>query len=248
MNDEQMQETTTPVLQLTGYYQLTGTIVCETGLHVGAGGDTIEIGGTDRPVITHPIDGYPYIPGSSLKGKLRSLLELRHGAFDDQGGPYKLQDGDKGFVGRIFGIGAGDDGQLPTALIVRDAVPDEAYRKQFTGLRQQGQQPFEQKSENTINRVSSVANPRVIERVPAGATFGFEALYRIFAREGDNAQSLNDFRHVLEALALLELDTLGGHGSRGYGRIRFNGLQYTDMMSETKEVTNISDLTACLNP
>lgn len=218
-------------LQLTNVYKLTGTLRCVTGLHIGAGQDNIEIGGTDRPVILHPIERYPYIPGSSLKGKLRSLIELRYGEFGPDGGPTRRQTGDHGFVGRIFGISAGDEtGQVPTALIVRDAVPNERYGAEFRLRRQQGQQVLEQKSENTINRIDSSANPRTIERVPAGAEFAFEATYRVFAVEGDDAQSQDDFRHVLEAMALLELDTLGGHGSRGYGRVEFlDDLQCVDM-------------------
>lgn len=247
MSNEQIEETTAPELQLTGYYQLTGEIFCDTGLHVGAGSDTIEIGGTDRPVIKHPFKNYPYIPGSSLKGKLRSLLELRYGAFDGEGDPYKRQDGAKGFIGRIFGIGAGDKAQLPTALIVRDAVPTENYLEELGVLREQGREPFEQKSENTVNRITSKANPRVIERVPEGAIFKFEATYRIFARDGDDAEAIADFRHVLEAMALLELDTLGGHGSRGYGRIHFKHLQYDDMMSKSDAI-EVNGLTQYLTP
>ncbi|MCB0184387.1 MAG: type III-A CRISPR-associated RAMP protein Csm3 [Caldilineaceae bacterium] len=217
-------------LQLTDIYLLTGTICCVTGLHIGAGQDSIEIGGTDRPVILHPIERYPYIPGSSLKGKLRSLLELRYGAFAPNGGPSTQQTNATGFVGRIFGVSAGDeDNHLPTALIMRDAIPTAGYRDEYNLRRRQGQPTLEQKSENTINRIDSSANPRVIERVPAGAAFAFEATYRIFALDGDDSQSRADFRHVLEAMALLQRDTLGGHGSRGYGQVRFQDLACTDM-------------------
>lgn len=231
-----MTEATIP-LQLSNYYVLSGVIRCMSGLHIGAGNETIEIGGTDRPVIKHPLEGYPYIPGSSLKGKLRALLEIRHAAFDPGsgsgkgGGPSKSQSGPTGFVGRIFGVSAGDDKEnsLPTALLVRDAIPTSAYRAELSRRRAEGLAVFEQKSENSINRVTAEANPRTIERVPAGAGFTFEAIYRIFARHGNDDQSRADFAHVLEALALLQLDTLGGHGSRGYGRVAFESLKCVDL-------------------
>lgn len=225
---------TMAALQLLDYYTLQGVICCESGLHIGAGNDVIEIGGTDRPVIVHPIKRHPYIPGSSLKGKLRSLLEMRHAAFTEKGFPSNTQSGPTGFVGRIFGINAGDEenAQTPTALIVRDAEPSEEYLKEFQTRRQQGQLVLEQKSENTINRIDSSANPRTIERVPAGATFAFTAIYRVFAIDGDASRARGDFDRVLEALALLELDTLGGHGSRGYGRVRFTDLAATDIRGQ----------------
>lgn len=231
-----------PKFQLTDSYLLTGVICCESGLHIGAGNDTIEIGGTDRPVIKHPIKEYPYIPGSSLKGKLRSLLELRHAAFADNGGPSTTQDGPTGFVGRIFGINAGEEeGQTPTALIVRDAEPTANYLEEFNLRRSRGQTVLEQKSENTLNRIDASANPRTIERVPAGATFTFKATYRIFAQAGDDSRSRADFVHVLEALALLELDTLGGHGSRGYGRVKFEELAYTDLAGQRVEIPSLTN-------
>jgi CRISPR-associated protein Csm3 len=237
-----MTEATIP-LQLSNYYVLSGVIRCMSGLHIGAGNETIEIGGTDRPVIKHPLEGYPYIPGSSLKGKLRALLEIRHAAFAPNGGPGKSQSGPTGFVGRIFGVSAGDDkgNQLPTALLVRDAIPTSTYRAELSRRRAEGLTVFEQKSENSINRVTAEANPRTIERVPAGAGFTFEAIYRIFARHGNDDQSRADFAHVLEALALLQLDTLGGHGSRGYGRVAFENLKCVDLAGNEVPIKPLMD-------
>ncbi|NJN84998.1 MAG: type III-A CRISPR-associated RAMP protein Csm3 [Caldilineaceae bacterium] len=233
-------------LQLTDYYLLRATIYCKSGLHIGAGNEAIEIGGLDRPVIVHPIKRHPYIPGSSLKGKLRSLLEMRHAAFTADGQPSKTQQGNTGFVGRIFGISAGDEneGQTPTALILRDAEPTPAYLNNLTLRRERGQVVLEQKSENTINRIDASANPRTIERVPEGATFAFEATYRIFALDGDDQRSRADFDHVLEALALLELDTLGGHGSRGYGQVKFEGLTCNDLAGNAVTLKPLADYLA----
>lgn len=57
-------------------YIIKGEIVCKTGLHIGGSNDNIDIGGTDTVVIRDSVTDLPFIPGSSLKGKLRSLLEL----------------------------------------------------------------------------------------------------------------------------------------------------------------------------
>src|SRR3989338_11494456 len=57
------------------YKTITGIMQCVSGLRIGGSKDTIEIGGMDNPIIRNPLDKFPYIPGSSIKGKMRSLLE-----------------------------------------------------------------------------------------------------------------------------------------------------------------------------
>jgi len=235
-------------LTLVDYYLLEGVIECVTGLHIGGSTNEIEIGGTDRPVIIHPTRHYPYIPGSSLKGKLRALLELRHAAFSASGGPATQQTGPTGFVARIFGISAGDRAvdQWPTALLVRDAAPTAAFHAELAASRQAGRLLLEQKTENSVNRINAKANPRTIERVPAGATFQFQAIFRVFSRDATSAQARTDFDHVLEALALLELDTLGGHGSRGYGQVQFAELTCRSLFSN--EPVPLRTLASYLQP
>jgi hypothetical protein len=71
------------------------------------------------------------------------------------------------------------------------------------------------KFENTISRISAAANPRQIERVPAGAEFDFRLVYNI-EDEGDLAE---DLQILADGIRLLQMDYLGGHGSRGYGRV-----------------------------
>src|SRR3989304_7996305 len=66
-------------MKLSKIKELKGTIVLKSGLHIGSGNMEMHIGGTDSPVIKHPHTLEPYIPGSSLKGKVRSLLEMESG-------------------------------------------------------------------------------------------------------------------------------------------------------------------------
>src|SRR5271168_4286200 len=65
-------------LKLVGKLILEGEMTCETGLHVGAGKGSLEIGGSDNPVVKDSF-GRPYVPGSSLRGRIRSLLEQSMG-------------------------------------------------------------------------------------------------------------------------------------------------------------------------
>jgi CRISPR-associated protein Csm3 len=217
---------------------LTGEIEVVSGLHIGAGSDTIEIGGMDNPIIKHPVSGAPYIPGSSLKGKLRSIVEWRlipeklMRSERDIKNPGKP--GDPCACGLadcpscvVFGVSAGDDLDLakergPTRLIVRDAYLTSDWAKCFD----QGKDLLEAKHENSINRITAKANPRPIERVAPGVCFGFEIGFRVFERSEDQTESGAMDRELFEsvllrALVWLEQDYLGGGGSRGNGRIKF---------------------------
>ena len=213
---------------------LRGKITCETGLHIGGSKEKMEIGGVDSPVIRDPKDQFPYIPGSSIKGKLRSLLEYGLGAVDDEG-----EVSDHAEIVRLFGYGALDKEAIkkrekegkkpikvkrgPTRLIVRDARPDKATRKTWQELESETLYT-EYKGENFINRLTSMANPRFIERVVAGSKFDFELVYGIYAiDEEDNEEQYNhDLALLMQALRMLEHNFLGKSGSRGYGRISFH--------------------------
>ena len=207
--------------------KIIGKIKVETGLHIGAGNDTIEIGGMDNPVLKDPTTNFPYIPGSSIKGKMRSLMEWYHGnVAESNGEPCKCGACD---ICTVFGCSAsnkGDDKEKakkrgPTRLIVRDAKLSKKYADEFlvgkTHL-------VEEKHENSINRITAVANPRPIERVVPGVEFDFEMLFRVIELNETNTQSDNNdlFKEiVLKSLALLEHDYLGGGGSRGNGKVSF---------------------------
>lgn len=201
-----------------------GNIVIKTGLHIGAGNDKIEIGGMDNPIIRNPKNNEPYIPGSSIKGKMRSLLEWKLNKISKDGGVCSCGKADCP-VCRVFGT-ANNNEEIaftrgPTRLIVRDAILTEEFQKKFKN----GEAIVEEKSENTINRVTAVANPRPIERVVSGVEFDFEMSYRVIDT-GDNGETDNkNFESVvLDGLKLLQNDYLGGGGTRGNGQIEFKNI------------------------
>lgn len=198
-----------------------GKIECITGLHIGSGSEKLEIGGVDSPVVRHPHTKYPYIPGSSLKGKLRTLLEFALGVVGDDGGPSK----DERIV-RLFGLGANKKEKLqtgPTRLIVRDSNPDEETIKMWSEKVDSLLLYTEYKAENTLNRITSAANPRFIERVVPGSKFDFEIIYTVYKiSENDSAEKINqDISYLIQAMRLLEDGYIGKSGSRGYGKIKF---------------------------
>lgn len=194
----------------------TGTIVLKTGLHIGGTNAALNIGGPDKFVVRNPLNNIPYIPGSSLKGKMRALVEIANGCVEvDRGkvGPSKDPDS---VSGKLFGVATGSDNNRPSRLIVRDAELDvDACDFSNTDL------PYtESKTEVAIDRVTAKANPRTFERVPAGAKFKLNMVLNVF--EGEDEKELK--KTLKQAIGLLEDDYLGGHGSRGYGQIKFEGL------------------------
>ncbi|MDZ8054611.1 MAG: type III-A CRISPR-associated RAMP protein Csm3 [Aulosira sp. ZfuVER01] len=285
---------------LLGKVTINTQLVVETGLHIGGGGENLDIGGLDKPVIRDPITQYPYLPGSSIKGKLRSILErLLNKPLNRTGGSgtyrYESDDLEHGFteierlliryeganscqVSRLFGstgsncwvekeqvelqaleripnsssryiawvneakIGRfveNNQAQLntgevvkeflkvkgrncPARLIIRDChlltESAEQLKKVDTGLFM-----TEWKFENGIDRVTAAANPRQLERVPAGSKFNFELIYTVEDRE----QAVEDLQNIAIALAILEDDALGGHGSRGYGKVKFQNFNFS---------------------
>ena len=214
-------------MKLTNIVEIKAKLVLQTGLHIGAGDSEMHIGGIDNSVIKHPLTQSPYIPGSSLKGKIRTLLEWRSGAV--QNNPLTLKDVSKNpeevkNILRLFGI-SGDTKNSEqevaeigvSRLAFWDCALNEAWEK---AIRDDNQLLTEAKSENTIDRITSTAgNPRQTERVPAGAEFDFKLTLRQFE---DDKPELLDL--VLKGLKLLELDSLGGSGSRGYGKVKFTEL------------------------
>lgn len=208
-----------------------GQIKLRTGLHIGGSKDDIEIGGIDMPVIKHP-NGEPYIPGSSLKGKMRSLIEWFQQKVEPDGTVHTCSEKDCP-VCRIFGTTGKDWRFGPTRLIVRDAFLNKDFKDR---IQETGQSLTEEKVENWINRLEGKAGGgglRKIERVPAGAVFDFDMSYKIMEIDGDSETDYRFFNEVLTALRLVEMDALGGSGSRGYGRIAFENLTKTEGGRET---------------
>ena len=225
-----------------------------TGLHIGGSDDTMQIGGIDSAVIKREIfanidgsinyDGTgkkitePYIPGSSLKGKVRSLLEHSFGLIAEQ--KIKLRDKagkpiDSNFAKSLdenlqkkanliiilFGESAGSGDKSNTKItraIFRDTFLTKESRKLYL---EDKIKLSEEKAENTINRVSVMANPRFMERVPAGVEFDFEVVLRDFQED----KNLPLSKTIELGLLLLQNDALGGGGSRGNGKIEFEKFQ-----------------------
>lgn len=220
-------------MKLLGYKILRGKIVLKSGLRVGMSKDMMAIGDVDNPVIRNPLSGEPYIPGSSLKGKMRYLLEWHMGGdYITKSDKYHVyaSKGPKDPVNRIFGVAPGNRAEDqraamqrgPTRVLVRDAyLTPESKRELFEQTAAKGSLYTEVKQEVFIPRIGGNANPRTAERVPAGAEFDFEMVYRVFDLGDDGKTDLAYFKHVLAALRLVELDGLGGYISRGYGQVAF---------------------------
>jgi CRISPR-associated protein Csm3 len=217
-------------INLFGRVFITGKIEALTGLHIGGAGAGLEIGGLDKEVIRNPLTKRPYIPGSSLRGKMRSLTEKVLGKRQNnrigqvtihtcKTRDEYLEDGGC-VVCHIFGVPAEIGYSGPTRLLVRDvSLGDEsasALDSARTELRF-----AELKTEVAIDRVTSAATPRTLERVPAGAVFEpLELVFGIY-EAADSAR----FKTVIDALQLVEDDYLGGSGSRGSGKVRFANLE-----------------------
>lgn len=228
--------------QLTHITTIEATLELVTGLRIGAGDSEMHIGGVDNTVIKHPHTQSPYIPGSSLKGKMRSLLEWRSGAvkeaalgWSDYEKAPAAQQAEVKRILQLFGI-SGDANKLgmaqmgtlgPTRVSFWDCNLNAEWEKQ---IREDNFALTEVKSENRINRISGVAeHPRQTERVPAGAQFDFRLSVKQLAGDGDDL--LNT---LLQGLKLLELDSVGGSGSRGYGKVRFVALTINGIDSQAR--------------
>lgn len=212
-------------IKLTKKIIYTGTITLKTGLHIGGTNAALNIGGPDKFVVRNPISNIPYIPGSSLKGKMRSLVEIANGCVsvgrDGKVGP---SNDPNSVSGTLFGVSGDSDSSRPSRLIVRDAELDiNACNFSNTDL------PYtESKTEVAIDRITAKANPRTFERVPAGAIFNLNMVLNIFEGEDETALKAT----LKQAISLLEDDYLGGHGSRGYGQVKIK-LENEDGDSKT---------------
>jgi CRISPR-associated protein Csm3 len=182
------------------------TIELISGLHIGGSKENVEIGGIDSPVIKIATKkNQPYIPGSSLKGKMRCLLEQINGASEV---------GENENVNKLFGK-MGDC----TRLIVRDAMLTKESEEALSNNDNLDMPYTESKWENSIDRTKGTAiSPRQLERVPAGTKFDVEFIINVW--DNDNEEKLLEL--LEEGIAVLENDYIGGSGSRGYGQIKFS--------------------------
>lgn len=235
-------------LKLQEIVELKGKLVLESNLHIGSGNLEMHIGGTDNPIIKHPHTQEPYIPGSSIKGKLRSILELRTGvaaraytADDKSGGiaNFKQYENEKeekekkniADILKIFGFSGSDKtGNNDSAKKARDLGPTRAsfadcfLNKEWKEKAIDNLWPLAvEKQETAIDRISGTAKKgtlRQTEMVPAGAEFDFRVTFKILQ---DSDKELITI--LKDGLKLLERDAIGGNGSRGYGRFRIENLK-----------------------
>ena len=228
-------------LQLVGKLILSGDLHCETGLHIGAGKGSLEIGGADNPVVKDAF-GLPYIPGSSLRGKVRSLLENAMGLTSPaelvylskrRGQEVRIHQSDRPddeicllfgrSPGRVERVEGGETGENRAASPARLTIYDAPLEQESITAQMRenlDDEITEVKSENAIDRITSQANPRTLERVPAGARFKVRMVLDVLCEEDKPLAA-----RVIEGLRLLEDDALGGGGSRGSGRVRFGNLK-----------------------
>lgn len=202
---------------LKGKIKISAILRLETGLHIGAASDFAPIGAVDSPFIRDPLSKQPIIPGSSLKGKLRTLLAKRYA----DGYILNEIEKDKAEIQRLFGAGArrGYDARNSRLQFIDLKMTAESFHR-FDRL-DLDTYCGEIKWENTIDRLTAVANPRQIERIPAGAEFDFQLIYNVES----SVQVEEDIEILSDGLKLLQLDYLGGSGSRGYGRVSFRNFE-----------------------
>lgn len=204
-----------------------GTLTLLTGLHIGDSKETTDIGGVDLPVVRRKDNNEPYIPGSSIKGKMRALLDIAHGQ------PDTTRKWDHP-IGKYFGNIHKDNGN-PSRLLVRDVYLTRKSAEVLGSSEFTDMQYTEIKHENTIDRIRGVAeHPRQIERIPAGANFDVEFVLNIMGANAEEAKrNEEEFLKLFEAgIKLLEDDYLGGSGSRGYGQVKFTWSEENSKLAE----------------
>lgn len=222
---------------------LQGVLTTATGLVIGGSDTALSIGGLNKTVIRDPATGKPYIPGSSIKGKIRSLIELSEGRIGGpagsgvQHGPCMHPDADgAALCGTAIPdklaekLAADSNRQRTSPLYVRDAylLPDQVFKYADLGY-------THTKTEVCIDRITAKANPRTLERVPPGARFQLDLVLNIFREPGETDDALRKkterlMKLVAKGLRLLQDDYLGGNGSRGSGQVH---IQLTEVYARS---------------
>lgn len=213
-----------------GKILIEGKLEVVTGLHIGGSSSFAAIGALDSPVVRNSRDNQPMIPGSSLKGKMRSLLARQR----NQKISGNMDEDEEGIL-RLFG--SAKNGNVRVGRLI--------FSDLFLAEQDSLESPVEVKFENSINRLTAVANPRQLERVIPGTQFNLKLLYELkdttdrekekhaeYYQGTEEEWILKDFQSLIDGMKLLELDYLGGSGTRGYGQVRFcnlsAGLVYGD--------------------
>ncbi len=200
--------------------EITGTIEVVTGLHIGGSSAFSAIGSVDSPVVKDMQTGHPMIPGSSLKGKMRSLLAKQYNSLVAE------PEDDAECLVSLFG--SAKKGRVHTSRVLfSDSMMSNWDSLKAKGLTSQTEIKFE----NSIKRTTAVANPRQIERVIRGSEFPLNIMYEV----KDEETIVKDFQILAEGFRLIQYDYLGGNGSRGYGKVRFRDLQAKAVIGEVSE-------------
>ncbi len=231
-------------MKIKNIKEIRGIIEVKTGLHIGGSNDEIKIGGIDNPLIKNPLNNEPYIPGSSLKGKIRTLLEWQFGTMTVDGKPTNIEENDSESakqIAKLFGNGKTiKDTKLAQKIGPSRVGFGDCGLKNKEELLEKNALT-EEKVEVSINRLTGSVtkghSPRHMERVPAGAEFEFS----ITLMEFENDENLENLLAL--GMKLLELTNLGGSGSRGYGKIKFKNIKGLDnKFLENQELTSYEDL------
>lgn len=226
-----------------------GILKVETGLHIGGNSVNSSMGGTVAVVVRHPFNNQPYIPGSSLRGRIRSLLETVRG--DENNNPveggFSFKDEQKdeqkeaeekknvpalagkkpsSKLGKLFGVAAEVVGKTATRLIIQDAHLTQDSVNQLKNVLKNIDMPLtEVKAEVWIDRITTAADHlRYIERVLAGFEFDFRMILTLLP--GDSKEDF--LKLISEGMQLLQYDSLGGKGSRGSGKVTFKEVKLSE--------------------
>lgn len=211
--------------------QITGKLEVVTGMHIGGGSAFAAIGAVDSSVVKDTQSKLPMIPGSSLKGKMRTLLAKSYNE------KIVEPDNDAPEIIRVFG--SAKKGEVhPSRIIVADMImsnSEELHKKEINSM-------TEVKFENTISRQTAVANPRQIERVIRGAQFDLDIIYEVEKAD----EILDDMKLIADGMKLLQYDYLGGHGSRGYGKVKFTDVYADVVVGDVDDdiMTGVNDMFA----
>ncbi len=248
--------------QLVKKILIEGLITAKTGLHIGGSSVGMSIGGADATVVRNPITNEPYIPGSSLKGKMRSLLEKLQGKFgpaqdkniinspnvvfeeikEDDSEELKKWKNEVNTIIKVFGTMPekikDESGkrlqEVPSRLIVRDCELTNESAEILANSKDTDMPYTEVKTEVVIDRITSAATPRQLERVPAGAVFNMRMILNVYSGDDENAM----LNKIFEGLALVQNDYLGGKGTRGSGEV---DIKIRKLMYKDKEVYEKSE-------
>lgn len=218
-----------------GKLEISGVIESLTGLHIGGGSQFAAIGAVDSVVIKDIQDDLPMIPGSSLKGKLRSLLskQLSFGNLP------KEHNKDDDRIKRLFGH-AESKNPKTSRIYFSDIFMSEESREE---LENSDMDATEIKFENTITRSTGVANPRQIERAIKGISYNMSLIYNI----ENESEIEEDFKLLKMAFKLLKYDYLGANGSRGYGRVDIKDLDVKALIVDGEDENCKNVIESCKN-